>query len=624
MLGESSEVAELEQAFPEVARLEQESSEVAEPDQASSGVAQLEQESSKVAEPDQASSVVAQPEQESNRSGVDTVTMDLEHFMSVSSGWDHFLNRGLDSDNFPLPHSDDHTDRRSSHFSYSRTLIFEVFTRQLERISVFRLPSFMKCLRSTVSALTLGNTITCSSGCSGTEVYHLANGCFNEAVYRHFGYSVPQWRNQLAGENDVDKQKFIARQHPLLEILTGDIQEWQAPTVMNLLQDRPCQLPFTETFYGGFSCEDLGLCKLNRKMLRGGQRNGTGTTGKTYRMMRDHILRVRPKISILENVPALGRDYVEECMTQNDLRYIEDEFSSNDMTVFSAAVDRKRYDSPHDGVRQWLAIVDIHPDLAKPFEQTWRSLLDNMQCPFDEARTPAHRCLFDEDVAERLMEGVHCRPGRDQSKCDWKDYHEQAFQLLELPWPPPVADTISSARLFRERELEVIWCANEKFPAAKPPVGTVYDFFDANMTFERVFRHVDKDRSKISNPWHSFVPYLSGNSVIVVRSMSSKGVLKIWRLLGWEAFKLQGWDSDMWLHDAEMEQFARDKFGHTELLTNMAANMWSLFQFLPVLTATLACMPLEELMEQHRSLMTAKKAKTTQVLNVSSDDSADD
>ena len=331
--------------------------------------------------------------------------------------------------------------------------------------------------------------------------------------------------------------------------------------------------------------------------------------------MRNYILKVRPMISILENVEKLGQDYVqtddEDCaVVLNDLSWIIADFAEHAMTAVSAPVDRARFDSPHDGVRQWLAIYDVHPDIARPHLPFFHRLLDSMASPRGGPRMSLAPFLFDEDIVQELMEGVQVKPSKAaKTALDWQDTHESVFQYLSLSWPPEVAKTVSSHHLFRPREGEVIWLANEKFPAVPCPHGLriVLDCFDANNSFCRVFQWPGKDRTALKNPWRKTVPCLSGESVVAVRAISKNGTVTIRRLLGWEALRLQGWDIDMWL-PAEMDAFATDKLKHTQLLTSLAANMWSLFQYLPVLTATLACLPLQQCREEHVALMQRIKA----------------
>ena len=120
-------------------------------------------------------------------------------------------------------------------------------------------------------------------------------------------------------------------------------------------------------------------------------------------------------ISVLENVEKLGQDCVQtddqDCaVVLNGLSWIVDDFAEHAMTVVSALVDRARFDSPHDGVRQWLAIYGVHPDITRPHLPFFHRVLDSMASPRGEPRMSLAPFLFDEDLVQELMEGVQVKP----------------------------------------------------------------------------------------------------------------------------------------------------------------------------------------------------------------------
>ena len=234
---------------------------------------------------------------------------------------------------------------------------------------------------------------------------------FSEAVHDLFDVEVPAWEQSLASDTDETRLSLIGRQHPGLRILCGDIAQLERTQVWNSLRGRWVPVPFGDMFYGGFSCKDLSTKNSQRSALRGGLRAGRGSTGETF----FYILKVRPMISVLENVEKLGQDYVQtddqDCaIVLNDLSWIVDDFAEHAMTVVSAPVDRARFDSPHDGVRQWLAIYDVHPDIARPHLPFFHRVLDSMASPRGEPRMSLAPFLFDEDIVQELMEGVQVKP----------------------------------------------------------------------------------------------------------------------------------------------------------------------------------------------------------------------
>ena len=159
-------------------------------------------------------------------------------------------------------------DRSHPHFSYSDSLIYEVFTRQLRRIPPFVLPVFLKNFGSTVSALSESGPLTsCVSGCSGTDVYAIGNQVFSTAVHDLFDVEVPAWEQTLASDNDESRLSFVRRQHPGLRILCGDIAQLEGTQVWNLLRGQWEPVPFSDFYVGGFSCKDLSSQNSQRAAL---------------------------------------------------------------------------------------------------------------------------------------------------------------------------------------------------------------------------------------------------------------------------------------------------------------------------------------------------------------------
>eukprot|EP00959_Pyramimonas_sp_CCMP1952_P234095 4891663-Pyramimonas_sp.AAC.1 len=75
---------------------------------------------------------------------------------------------------------------------------------------------------------------------------------------------------------------------------------------------------------------------------------------------------------------------------------------------------------------------------------------------------------------------------------DWKTDHERLFSEARYEWPP--ADPPSG---FRDREAELVWYCDKKFPAE----GDGWDFFDSNHSAERTLKP-GSDKS----PWKSTIP----------------------------------------------------------------------------------------------------------------------
>ena len=314
--------------------------------------------------------------------------------------------------------------------------------------------------------------------------------------------------------------------------------------------------------------------------------------------MKTYIERMRPTLAILENVPDLVQDVqLQDGSIINNLQFIVDDMEAMGMTAFTTVLDRADYGSSVDGRRLFIVIFDLQPDVGKKFERRFHSILEELRLP---DRVPVHRSLLDEGnplLSSQAREAMAV--ARDLPK--WKDVHEAAFLGLSLTWPPATLEhDISGLRDFREREAEVVWAANRLFPGTPHEDGVTkkYGFFDANLTFERVFRWPPKPGSQLANPWQESVPCPSGNSVMVMRVLAPSGAVTIRRLHGVEIMGMQGWDISFWQGN-EIERIARQGCKGSDFTARLAGNMWNMAHVIPVMIATLGSVPLEEALQEH-------------------------
>ncbi|MDA8584428.1 hypothetical protein N9L68_09325 [bacterium] len=224
------------------------------------------------------------------------------------------------------------------------------------------------------------------------------------------------------------------------------------------------------------------------------------------------------------------------------------------MTAFTTILDRPEYGSSVDGPRLFVVTLDLQPSVGNTFERRFHSMLEELRFP---DCVPAHRPLLDEGNPLLLGQARACLAAKDLPK--WKEVHEAVFRGLSLAWPPATLEhDINGLRDFRERDAEVVWAANRLFPGTPHEDGVTnkYWFFDANLTFERVFRWPPKPGSQLANPWQETAPCPSGNSVIAMRVLSPSGAVTIRRLHGVEIMGMQGWDISFWQGN-EIEAIAR-------------------------------------------------------------------
>ena len=70
--------------------------------------------------------------------------------------------------------------------------------------------------------------------------------------------------------------------------------------------------------------------------------NELDSTGFTYKYVRSYVVRMRPRVSVLENVPDLMQDILlEDGTATNDVEWIVADFAANDFFAIPVITDRK-------------------------------------------------------------------------------------------------------------------------------------------------------------------------------------------------------------------------------------------------------------------------------------------
>ena len=184
-----------------------------------------------------------------------------------------------------------------------------------------------------------------------------------------------------------------------------------------------------------------------------------------------------------------------------------------------------------------------------------------------------------------------------------------------MTWPPDTS-TLSGRNTFREREAECVWAANHLFPTEQEGL---WQFFDANMMWNRAFKYggqkgkdklsddasekrfeeavPEKTAPKVSSPWRTQIPTMSGGCVVCARCLMPDGTLTIRCLHGLEAMRVQGWDLANWRDG--LSTCLEPQHQTNDMLQDFAGNMWSAFHFIPIFIAALAAMPWPEVQQEN-------------------------
>ena len=200
------------------------------------------------------------------------------------------------------------------------------------------------------------------------------------------------------------------------------------------------------------------------------------------------ILKFRPLVSTLENVPEAAQD-AADTDEANDLPpevcgQIKKYMEAADFSVVWAVDDAVTRGSLCVRRRIFPIIVDIHPEISEKFklETNFKKVWNALKMP--ESYSWDCFALLNSTLVKYCRSLKHStdigplRKGKDTDS-PYADTHEALFSYVGAPWPP--AERYEG---FRPREGEVISLANSLFP----PEDKVTTFFDANHSAERTFR----------------------------------------------------------------------------------------------------------------------------------------
>ena len=185
-------------------------------------------------------------------------------------------------------------------------------------------------LRSMLEGMSNGsNCVPIGSAFSGSEVWvHGLRGLYN---YWHRCYDVPKLdiKHCFVAEQKSAKREFLTTQFDL-PVAIEDAAELCQPRSWNLTTGAPVIVEWPQNFGGGFSCK--GKSKQNNQ--RAGNRSciadGTTCTGLTCEYCRKVIVKMRPLLAVLENVPEISLPYEQDSgITASDSEYIVSVFEKD-------------------------------------------------------------------------------------------------------------------------------------------------------------------------------------------------------------------------------------------------------------------------------------------------------
>jgi hypothetical protein len=267
-------------------------------------------------------------------------------------------------------------------------------------ISICR--SFISGIRRTMTSVFSSNSpMIIGSACSGSDIASRCIYSFVRFAKDYFAIHSPPIKLGLAVENDPRKREFLLTQHKDLEFLMEDVAMLSQNKAFNHVTKVAGFIPWPRVFSAGFSCTSRS--KLNPKSAQNRHcvQGESGETGKTFHAVGGFIVRVRPYLSILENLVELcEKDGPDDT---SDEEFIVDYFATFAMACCAFRVNAADYGSCSVRRRLYFVIFDEPPSATSAARLTLVSrYLDSMKVG---GGSFAEFCLT-EDERDEWSEGM--------------------------------------------------------------------------------------------------------------------------------------------------------------------------------------------------------------------------
>lgn len=326
--------------------------------------------------------------------------------------------------------------------------------------------------------------------------------------------------------------------------------------------------------------------------------NEQEATGRGFKAVKLAVQRHCPALVAMECVTQLAAKGGEETSI-SDAEYMVKSLRELGYWAHTDTMQATDYGSPVTRERQWWAgILNIrssNDEVAHFFNTILTGLKTFAESNIEDFLT------FDDD--DRRAEGralglpIHQDLGPRQSKStkenlQWKSEHKVLCDDNNMVWPIPEAqadDVLDRSGLF-PREADMLCILHSLWP---PAAGDRIEYIDANAALGRlVMSHVDEATGQpkgTGSPWRASVPTLTGSIKLAIRRTVS-GKSRIRLAESFESLRLIGWSDDCWAHGDVWKAHGASREEACDLLSNLAGNAFSAYQYGPWLAALLVTM----------------------------------
>jgi site-specific DNA-cytosine methylase len=292
--------------------------------------------------------------------------------------------------------------------------------------------------------------LTISTACSGTDVCMASASALSATLELVLGLdasSTVTFQQGFACEIDSTKRCFLERVQGVNTIYK-DICHLGNTLCQNEVTDTVAAVQPMDILVVGFSCKDLS--SLNSKMAKSsGARSvclstGSGTSSATFRGTLAACAAHRPKLVIMENVPAVLREGAkqEEEADTADVKnwdFIASNFADLGYVVHRRFLDAASCGFPQSRGRIYMCACRLLPPHTREY------LLGAFDNAYDAIGVvqplPLPSFLLTEAEVQQWDAKCPKRCKQEVEGAHWVSNHAAAFREHSVPWPPPAEET---------------------------------------------------------------------------------------------------------------------------------------------------------------------------------------
>lgn len=202
-------------------------------------------------------------------------------------------------------------------------------------------------------------SISTGSACSGSDLVSHCLRAWTHFCRSYFDLDLPDFAPTLAVELHDAKRAFLLAQHPDLTFVMSDVAQLHETKAVNCKTRQYEFIPYPSVMTAGFSCTARSRLNPKAKDNKHCVQLGTCSTGSTFSSIAQFIIRVKPKLSILENVIDLQE---KDCPNDtSDEEYIVEYFDAEQMACHSFRLNSIDYGSCSARLRLYFVIFDQVP-----------------------------------------------------------------------------------------------------------------------------------------------------------------------------------------------------------------------------------------------------------------------